>query len=95
MPNDDEYVTRDECAAGRKEVITLVTTIHDDVKKHGKALYGDDGRGGVQKDVTEILTKLSNGEIKSSLTFTEKAVIAAISVSGSVIVALIANGALG
>lgn len=95
MSDEDRFVTRDECAAGRKEVITLVTTIHDDVKKHGKALYGDDGRGGMQKDVTEILTKLDNGEIKSSLTFSEKALITVISVGGSIIVALIANGISG
>jgi len=95
MDNEDKFVTQSECATSRKEMFTLVTNIHDDVKKHGKALYGDDGREGMQKDVTEILTKLSNGEIKSSLTFSEKALIAVISVSGSVIVALIANGAFG
>lgn len=92
MSDEERFVTRDECAAGRKEVISLVTNIHEDVKKHGRALYGDDGRGGMQKDITKILTKLDNGDLKSSLTFTEKIVIAVISISGSVIVALIANG---
>ena len=92
MDNEDKPVTQSECAASRKEMFALVTNIHDDVKKHGKALYGDDGRGGMQKDVTEILTKLSNGEIKSSLEVGDKVIVALITIVGSIVVALIANG---
>lgn len=63
--NDDEYVTHAECISSRKEVFTVITNIHDEVQKHGKALYGDDGRGGIQHDMT--VTKETVGRIEDTL----------------------------
>jgi len=89
---DDHFVTQSECAASRKEMFTLVTGIHDDVKKHGTALYGKDGRGGMQRDITKILTVLENGGVRSSLSRNDKVIIALITAISSIIVALITNG---
>jgi len=74
---------------------TIVTNIHNEVKKHGKALYGDDGRGGMQHDITKILTVLENGDLKSSLSRSDKVTIALITALGTIIVALITNGVFG
>lgn len=63
--NDGDFVTRAECVASRKEVVSLVTNIRDDVRKHGKALYGDDGRGGIQRDMT--ITKDTVERIEETL----------------------------
>ena len=45
--NGDNYVTRAECAAtsGR---------IFDELARHGLALYGEDGRGGIQRDISRM-----------------------------------------
>ena len=83
--DDDKYVTRDECAMRTKD-------LSDDIRKQGLALYGNDGRGGMQRDITKILTVLENGEVKSSLKGSDKLIVALITVVGSIVVALIANG---
>jgi len=51
----DNYVTRAECAAtsGR---------IFEELAKHGLALYGGDGRGGIQHDISEMKVSLTSIE---------------------------------
>jgi len=49
--NNDDNVTRAECAAtsGR---------IFDELARHGLALYGKDGRGGIQRDISRMSSAL-------------------------------------
>lgn len=53
--NGDDYVTRAECAltSGR---------IFEELTKHGLALYGEDGRGGIQHDISKMRTCLNSIE---------------------------------
>jgi len=53
--NGDNYVTRAECAAtsGR---------IFDELARHGLALYGEDGRGGIQRDISKMSSALASIE---------------------------------
>lgn len=61
LPNQgdgDKYVTRTEFTA-------TSASIFEELTKHGLALYGRDGRGGIQHDISEM---------KSSLTSIEKSI---------------------
>jgi len=51
----DDYVTRAECAAtsGR---------IFDELARHGLALYGKAGRGGIQRDISRMSSALASIE---------------------------------
>lgn len=51
----DDYVTRAEFARER-------SSIFDELAKHGLALYGEDGRGGIQHDISEMRTSLTSIE---------------------------------
>jgi len=53
--DNDHYITRPECAAtsGR---------IFDELARHGLALYGKDGRGGIQGDISKMSSTLASIE---------------------------------
>jgi len=87
MDNDD-FVTQSECAGRVKGLST-------EIGKQSLALFGEDGRGGMQRDITRILTMLEDGGVKSTLSKSDKVTIALITALGSIVVALIANGVFG
>lgn len=87
MGNDEKYVTENVCAMRTKE-------LSDDIKKQGRALFGSDGRGGMQRDITKILTVLEDGGVKSSLRVADKIIVALITVLGGIAVAIIMNGGI-
>jgi len=92
MDNDDKYVTRDMCAMRTKE-------LSDDIKKQGWALYGKDGRGGMQHDLTKIASsilriedKVNNGiKVNHTLKGADwaKIIAAVITTSGVVLIAFL------
>jgi len=43
----DNYVTRAECTRTSGQIL-------EELSKHGRALYGEDGRGGIQKDISRM-----------------------------------------
>jgi len=51
----DNYVTRAEFTA-------TSGSIFEELAKHGLALYGEDGRGGIQHDISEMKTCLTSIE---------------------------------
>jgi len=55
MDKDGDYMTTSECAraSGR---------IFEELSKHSLALYGKDGRGGMQKDMSKMSSALASIE---------------------------------
>ena len=51
----DDYVTRAEFTRERG-------AIFEELARHGLALYGEDGRGGIQHDISEMKTSLTSIE---------------------------------
>jgi len=92
--DDDRTVSRAECHANVERISTSINGLSDEVGKQNLALFGNDGRGGIQYDITKIITTLNNGDIKTSLSRGDKVLIAVITALSSIIVAVIANGAI-
>ncbi len=78
------YMTRAECARTSGHIL-------EELSKHGLALYGEDGRGGMQKDVATISLILSS--IEKSLKSKENAVVISSELSTRRLVAYIVAGA--
>lgn len=49
------YMTRAECGRSSGHIL-------EELSKHGLALYGEDGRGGIQKDVSKMSLALTSIE---------------------------------
>ncbi len=78
------YVTRAECARTSDHIF-------EELSKHGLALYGEDGRGGIQKDVAKMSLNLAS--IEKSLKSKENAVVISSELSTRRLVAYIVAGA--
>jgi len=74
--NGDNYVTRAECAA-------TSSRIFDELSKHGRALYGTDGRGGIQKDISKMSSALE--AIATSNELSTKRLIAYVAATAAII----------
>ena len=72
----DDYVTRIECArtSGR---------IFEELSKHGLALYGEDGRGGMQRDISRMSLALE--AIANSNELSTKKLIAYVAATAAII----------
>lgn len=82
--NDPEYMTKSEC-------FQISSAIRKDMDVMKKALVGDDMRGGIVKDLSEIKTALKNNSGTRGLGRKEKAIIysSLIGTTGLIIVELI------
>lgn len=71
---DPEYVTRSECSKTSALILSKIDVIDSKIgnlaestRRRETALFGNDGRGGMQKDITEIKTKLNNKKETSEI----------------------------
>lgn len=53
--NGDDYMTRAEC-------LRTSGQIFEELSRHGLALYGKDGRGGIQRDISKMSSALASIE---------------------------------
>ena len=53
----DSFVTREECAALHNSIKGSINSIREDLGTVKKALFGEDGRGGITRDMMETMTK--------------------------------------
>jgi len=85
----DDYVTRTECARTSGQIF-------EELSKHGLALYGEDGRGGIQRDVSRMSQALET--IATSNELSTKKLLAYVAATAAIIgpvVALIFQFILG
>ncbi|GAH42935.1 unnamed protein product [marine sediment metagenome] len=77
----DNYVTRAECAAtsGR---------IFEELARHGLALYGKDGRGGIQRDISRMSSALAS--IEKSLKDKQEMIVTSKELSNKKLIAYVA-----
>lgn len=77
----DDYVTRAEFTRERG-------AIFEELARHGLALYGRDGRGGIQKDISNMSSALDS--IERSLKKSQEAKITSIDLSNKKLIAYVA-----
>lgn len=78
------YMTSAECARTSGHIF-------EELSKHGLALYGEDGRGGIQKDVAKMILNL--GSIEKLLKKKENAATVSNELSSKRLIAYIVAGA--
>lgn len=78
------YVTTDECARTSGHIF-------EELSKHGLALYGEDGRGGMQKDMSKMSSALTS--IEKSLKDKETTTTASKELSNRRLIAYVIAGA--
>ena len=99
---EDRFMTRLECAARTREMTNGIGAVNETLEKHGLALYGNDGRGGMVKDIAanhntlkavakDVRIIAENGHKNNGLSRNDKVVVAIITMAGSIIVAIISH----
>jgi len=77
----DNYVTRAEFTRERG-------SIFEELARHGLALYGKDGRGGIQRDISKMSSALVS--IENSLKETQEAIVNSNELSTKKLIAYVA-----
>lgn len=62
MEGNGEYVTEEECRARTSALEGNLSGMTQSIKKFDLALFGADGRGGMQKEITDMHATLRNVE---------------------------------